>query len=227
MGTMSVAVRFLGGQGDSQLLHRLYAEVLTPSFPAAEREPVAKLARVLDAADLRGAVAVDAAGDPVGALFLEWFGELRLGMLCYFAVRPDLRGRGIGRHLVAAAAPVWRETLQPLLILAEAEDPRAHNGGAADYGDGVARLRMYDGFGARRLPVHHVLPELMPGEGRLPHLLLLVMESAEDRVRGAVVEEFLRQYYARMEGGPAHEDDKQLQELLAECRHEFLPLSEL
>ncbi len=219
-------IRFLDGDADRELLRTLYDTVLAPSFPASEREPFDKLARVLDGEELLGAVALDPAGAPVGALFLEWFAGIRVGMLSYFAVRPDVRGRGIGRALVAAATPRWQDSLRPELIVAEAEDPRVHGGAGGDYGDATARLRMYAGFGARRLPIRYVLPELMPGEGRLPGLLLLAVTDA-DAVPGPVVESFLGQYYARMEGGPARPGDVQLQELLASCRQELLKLEDL
>jgi GNAT superfamily N-acetyltransferase len=241
-----VSIRFLDGESDAGTLSLLYDSVIAPSFLPAEREPVEKLRRVLSADELRGAVAVTPDGVPVGALFLEWFADIRAALLCYFAVRPDLRGQGIGRRLVAVATPQWRAALQPHVVFAEAEDPRFHADGAAstdsdtgtdggvDYGDGDARLRLYAGFGARRLPIPYLLPELAPGAGRLPGLLLLVAEAddavspAPDRIRSTVVEDFLLRYFARHEGSAVGDDDGELRRLLAECRRtDFLPLLSL
>ncbi|SDT45994.1 GNAT family N-acetyltransferase [Actinoplanes derwentensis] len=226
-----ISVRFLEGESDTGILRRLYDTVFTPSFVAAEREPFERLTRVLSAGELRGAVAVTPDGEPVGALFLEWFSDIRAALLCYFAVRPDLRDQGIGRRLVAEAAPHWRTGLRPHVVFAEAGDPLVHGGDDDQTGDGDARLRMYAGFGARRLPIRYLMPELSPGTGRASDLLLLVVESdtevspAPDRIRGGVVEGFLVRYFARQEGHVAPGDDSRLAQLLAECREtEFLPL---
>lgn len=234
-----VSIRFLKGQSDAGTLRRLYDAVLAPSFLPAEREPVEQLTRVLSADDLRGAVAVLPDGTPVGALFLEWFADIRAALLCYFAIRPDLRGQGIGRRLVAVAAPQWRSDLKPHVVFAEAEDPRFGDAApagpdpGADYGDGDARLRLYAGFGARRLPIPYLMPELAPGAGRLSGLLLLVAEADEvvspapDRIRSTIVEDFLVRYFARQEGSTVG-DDPELRQLLAECRRaDFLPLLDI
>ena len=254
MGEFSV--RFLEGESDAGILRRLYDTVIVPSFPPAERETIEKLSRVLAADELRGAVAMTPDGEPVGALFLEWFADIRAGLLCYFAIRPDLRGRGIGRALVAVAGPQWLAALRPHVVFAEAEDPRfadadraagtggatgraaavdatgaAGTGGHADYGDDFARLRLYAGFGARRLPIRYLQPELAPGAGRLPNLLLLVADAddavrpAPDRIHSTIVEDFLVRYFARTEGGAGREDDSELGLLLKECRQDdLLPL---
>ncbi|WP_285687590.1 GNAT family N-acetyltransferase [Actinoplanes sp. NBRC 103695] len=233
-----VSIRFLEGESDMGTLRRLYDSVIAPSFLPAEREPLEKLTRVLAADELRGAIAVTSDGEPVGALFLEWFADIRAALLCYFAIRPDLRGQGIGRRLVAEAAPRWRSDLKPHVVFAEAEDPRAFDAGPAaghaatgddagagvvDYGDGDARLRLYAGFGARRLPIPYLMPELAPGAGRLPGLLLLVVEADDivspspDRIESTIVADFLIRYFARQEGDAAR-DDGQLRQLLDECR---------
>ncbi|BAL88876.1 hypothetical protein AMIS_36560 [Actinoplanes missouriensis 431] len=252
-----VTVRFLDGEADAGVLRRLYEAVLVPSFSPGEREPLDRLRRVLAADELRGAIALAPDGEPVGALFLEWFGDIRAALLCYFAVRPDLRGRGIGQRLVAVAGPHWRATLRPHVVFAEAEDPLRPAGGSsvskdedptADYGDDDARLRLYAGFGGRRVPVPYLLPELSPGAGRLSGLLFLVIESDDevsptpDRIRSTIVSDFVVRYFARLEGaqkagplspqeadrqGDPHraDDDDRLRQLLAACsRAGFLPL---
>ncbi|GAA1623606.1 GNAT family N-acetyltransferase [Actinoplanes couchii] len=221
-----VSVRFLAGEADTGTLRRLYDSVFTLSFVAAEREPFERLTRVLAADELRGAVALTPDGEPVGALFLEWFADIRAGLLCYFAVRPDLRDGGIGRRLIAEATPRWRTGLRPRVVFAEAGDPTVHGGGEHT-GDGDARLRMYAGFGASRLPLPYLMPELSPGTGRAADLLLLVAETdpPSDRIRGDLVEGFLTRYFARQEGHVDPDDDSRLKELLARCREtEFLPL---
>ena len=230
-----VSIRFLEGDADAGTLRRLYDTVIAPSFLPTEREPVEKLTRVLAGDELRGAIAVLPDGEPVGALFLEWFPDIRAALLCYFAIRPDLRGQGIGRRLVAVATPLWRSALRPHVVFAEAEDPRFPDPEAdAAYGDGDARLRLYAGFGARRLPIGYLMPELMPGAGRLPNLLLLVAEAdaevspAPDRIRSTIVADFLVRYFAREEGDAVRADDGQLRQLLDECRRDdYLPLLDL
>lgn len=226
-------VRILNGHDDAGLLRTLYDTVLAPSFPEAEREPVESLARVLDNDELRGAVALGPEGEPLGALCLEWFADVRAALLCYFAVRQDLRGSGIGRALVAGAVPRWRAELRPRVILAEAEDPHFH-AVTPEFGDGEARLRLYSSYGARRLPIDYLVPELTPGAGRLKNLLLLVAEAdpgalvGDGRISGELIERFLVRYYTRAEGRAPAPGDDELHALLAQCRADRgLPLLDL
>ena len=56
------------------------------------------------------------------------------------------------RHVAEAAVTTWRADLDPLVVLAEIEDPALHAASDA-HGDPAARERFYLRRGARRLPI--------------------------------------------------------------------------
>jgi len=94
--------------------------------------------------------------------------------------------------------------------------------GGTEFGDAIARMRLYERFGARTLPVPYSQPALRPGSARVPHLLLMVFAAdprarlATGRVDGRVVSRFLTEYFASAEGS-ARPDDTELEAMLRAC----------
>ncbi len=106
---MSTTVLDLARRPDADdLLHRLYHDILLPSFRREELDPLAVIAaafrenpRLVDVA-----VAREGSGDIVGAMICEWSASSAVYLLSYLATRPGLRSHGVGtclmRHL-----PEW------------------------------------------------------------------------------------------------------------------------
>ena len=91
-----------------------------------------------------------------------------------------------------------------------------------DFPDPVRRVALYEGNGARSLPVAYFQPALRPGASRVPHLLLMVsggsaVPPGAGRVDGTVVERFLKEYFELCEG-PPRADDPEYYALLGQCR---------
>lgn len=195
----------------------LYRTVLQPSFPPNELiEREAVQAEVgPDGVDL-GFVAVDE-GEPVACLLGEYYPAGEILLIGYLASRPDQRGRGVGRALVATALDAWSRAAPSALVLLEVEDPRWHS--STTHGDPVARLRFYAREGARLLDIEHVQPALEPGGERVPHLLLLALGATATEVDRTVVHAFLAEYFAVCEGEPDPADD-QLAAVLAQVEPE-------
>lgn len=109
-------------------LGSLYDEILAPSFRPAELESRAKVLDALtgDKSGPGGLLAVNPAGLIVGTIIGDWFGDCRVMLISYLAVRPGFRGCGVGKLLLAEAFASWRERFAPALILGEVEDPRCY-----------------------------------------------------------------------------------------------------
>ena len=196
---------------DPEELALLHARVLAPSFPPDELEGVDGMTAALRRGTLVAAAACDDEGGVRGLATGSWSARTRVLLLSYLAVAPGVRGGGVGGTLLDAALTAWVERLDPLVVLAEVEDPRATTGHRVEeHGDPVARLRFYRRHGARPLPLPYVQPALGPGARRVPGMLLLALavdselvdEDGGWRVPAAALRGFLEEYYAATEGGP-------------------------
>lgn len=198
----------------------LYDDVLAPSFPHSERVTRAEFLDSITDPDGSMCVfaALDAAGEIVGGIVGEWFAECRVLLVSYVAVAPGLRGGGVGSRLITESLSRWWSRFEPLLILGEVEDPRVHP--ATDYGDPVARLRLYDRLGALVLPVPYFQPALHDDSDRVRDLLLMVFAAdasylSDGHVDASVVRVFLQQNLRACEGH-INADDEEVRALWAQ-----------
>ncbi len=205
---------------DASSVAELYQEILAPNFRADEMDDEAGMAASLRSGVTSATVARSAAGAIIGGVVGDWFAASRVMLLSYIALRPGLRGGGIGSSLLTAAIATWSARREPLLIVAEVEDPRVHHDTA--FGDPAARLRFYDRLGARTLDLPYFQPALGGDRGRVAGLLLMVVGGQRTRadarqVDGELVARFLTEYLELCEG-PVADDDLTAQRLLGACR---------
>jgi hypothetical protein len=129
----------------------------------------------------------------------------------------------------------WPAQKPAHLVVAEVHDPRVWDGVGGD--QSVARLRLFERFGARLLDVPFVQPRLQPGTERVSGFLLLaflvddailVAREGAEGIRAGLIADWIRSYYAMAEGAqPPY--DPQLEELLNRVERDetvaLLPLS--
>jgi GNAT superfamily N-acetyltransferase len=187
----------------------VYDEILARSFRPAELESRAKVLKALtgDNPVPGGLLAVNEAGLIVGAIIGDWFSDCRVMLISYLAVRPEFRGCGIGKLLLAEAFALWRKRFAPALILGEVEDPRYYREhDPTGFGDAEARLRLYGALGARILVMPYFQPALSRHQPRVYNLLLMVFQAnpsvmkGDNAVDGKIVSCFVEEYIARSEG---------------------------
>jgi hypothetical protein len=125
-------------------------------------------------------------------------------LLTYLAVRPGLRGGGIGSALLTAIRSRWLG--QRPVTFVELDDPR-HHPPHPDHGDPARRLRFYGAFGTRLLAIPYFQPRLSPELPRGYHLFLGVIAPAGTPPPTAMpatqVVEFLCEYFEVCEGSEA------------------------
>jgi GNAT superfamily N-acetyltransferase len=204
-----------------ELTRRFYREILSLYFRPDELMPEDDLVAALTEAGgaTVGTMAISADGEMLGGFVSEWYATSRVLLLSYLAIPPERRGQGIGSRLAEVAAPALLSRFDPLLVLAEVEDPRWYHADH-NFGDAWARLRLYQRMGAQALPLDYFQPALAAGQARVPHLLLLSFYVHADalvrpgHVDGGIVERFLREYFAGCEGDAV---DAPLEALLGAC----------
>lgn len=218
-----VALRDLDVDPDDELIDRFYREVLAVSFSADELgDAKAFAAGVRGEGDavVLASVALGRDDGVLGGVVGELFSRERVLLLAYLAVRPDLRGHGIGTLLMEHVAPRWHARPDVDLAVAEVHDPRHWSEVAGE--EAHARLRLFDRLGARVLGVPFVQPALGPGRARVPGFLLLafhvdpsveVEHDGATAVPSSLVARFVRRYFEETEGA-ADPADLQLASLL-------------
>jgi GNAT superfamily N-acetyltransferase len=200
-------------QGSGPVIEALYQQVLVPSFPPDELVSLDEVQEIADREDASIWLAEDdAEGTILGGAVAEWDASVRVLLLSYLAVRPGVRGRGIGGHLYLAALESWRQRFKPCLVIAEVEDPAVHTG-SEDHGDPAARLQFYVDRGSRILDFPYFQPALEPGVERVSGLLLIVLHAdpefagaGEDTIDAQVVRKYLENYQTQYEGKVATDD---------------------
>lgn len=205
-------MRIYAVPGPAPVIETFYHQILVPSFPPDELISAAEVQTI--AAGDAGSVwlAQDEDGTILGGAVAEWDESTRVLLLGYLAVRPGTRGGGTGGPLYLAALASWRERFKPCLVLAEVEDPAAHDGSEA-YGDPAARLRFYLNRGSRILDLPYFQPALGPEGFRIPGLLLLVLHAdpvfagaGDGTIDADVVRKYLENYQTEYEGKVAADD---------------------
>jgi GNAT superfamily N-acetyltransferase len=190
-----------------------YDEILAPSFG---EEELVERGEMLDAlADrtslTRGRIAIDESGEIVGGIVGDWFADGRVMLLSYLAARPGLRGRGIGKRLLADAVPVWMSDFDAVLTVAEVENPDFYENDEG-HGDPKARLKLYARIGAKILRMPYFQPALSAEQSRVRNLFLMVFKAdpsvmmGQDRVDAVPLRRFIEEYLSSTEG--AVDDDE-------------------
>jgi GNAT superfamily N-acetyltransferase len=206
-------MRIYEATSSGPVIEAFYRQVLVPSFPADELISLNEAQQNADREDASIWLAEDADGTILAGAIAEWDDTAGVLLLGYLAVRPGLRGGGIGGPLYLKALESWRHRFKPCLILAEVEDPEVHRG-SEDHGNPAARLRFYVDRGSRILDIPYFQPALEPGAERVYGLLLIALhvdpefagEGGADTIDAAVVRKYLENYQIQYEGKIATDD---------------------
>jgi GNAT superfamily N-acetyltransferase len=204
---------------DGPVVEDFYRTVLQPNFIADELLAQDSLVTGLREGRAYALFARGADGAIVGGVVSDWFALSQVLLVSYLAVLDELRGQSIGGQLLEAAS-LWEEALSPRLMVGEVEDPRFYKD--TGFGNPLRRVAFYENSGIRALPVPYSQPALRPDSRRVPHLLLMVgggtaARPETDRMDGAIVEHFLKEYFELYEG-PPRDDDPEYYAMLEHCR---------
>ena len=220
---------------DQDLLERFHRDVLEVSFSPDETVALDALAATIQGGAALVTVALGDDAEILGGIVGDWFDEQRVLLISYLAVRPELRGQSIGTDLRGRAATTWPSQKQAHLVVGEVHDPRVWDGVGGD--QSVARLRLFERFGARLLHVPFIQPRLRPGTERVSGFLLLVFlvddailvgGDGGEGIPARLIGDWIRSYYALAEGArPPY--DPELEGLLNRVERDdtvaLLPLS--
>ena len=199
------------GDDDDDLVERSYLEVLAPSFTDDEIPPLDEFLTEVAASSLL--VATDQ-GEPTAVAVIDAEPDARLALLSYLAVRPGLRGTGVGSQMMDRLRDLWRKG-DAEAVVGEVHDPRCW--AESDDERPAARLRFYERNGARLLTVPWVQPRLRKSGQRVGGMVLLVWDghAAHDSVPSDWMRDWMLDYYRSAEGTTDPTGDATVAALLA------------
>jgi GNAT superfamily N-acetyltransferase len=138
----------------------------------------------------------------VGGIAYERYPRSGCGLVTYMVVSPAARRLGLGRRLQGDAAADLYARGAPL-VLGEINDPRTTTLEPAAHA--WTRLARNQKWGARIADTRYVQPALGDGLARDRQLLLIVLAGVAPlpaTIDGAILREFLDEFYEVTEGGP-------------------------
>jgi GNAT superfamily N-acetyltransferase len=177
------------------LLQSLYDEVLVKSF--SRNDLGAPWWKVDTDTLTQSLLALDSSGDVIGGAVSELFPHSRVRLLYWLAIRPELRGQGIGTLLMNHVAQSWYGQPGQKMVVGEIDDPRYWSG---DSQDPLLRLKFYHRLGVRALDRPYFVPAVGPGYVSAYHVFLVSFDATapailpNGRVDGIVVRTFINEY---------------------------------
>lgn len=211
---------------DTAGLEAVHRELLAPNFP--EDELVDLDTFLADAASPATSVLTlrDETGRGVAVSVGAFDERSRVLLLVYLAVRPGIRGGGLGGRLLAASLERWQQRFGPDFVVGEVERPGDRAEAIEAHGDAAARLRFYSRFGALRVEAPFFQPRMHAATGRVPmHLMLLHVGDTVRRgelpgggllVAAGPLHDFVADYIAASEGtAPTDEQARSLLDALS------------
>jgi len=189
--------------GPSSPLFAPSLAIIADSFPAAERLPIQRLARLLAGDDYR-LYSLTASGDVTAVALLYLSVARPFALLDYMAVRADLRGKGNGSTLFREVVNTLRGE-RPLAewLLLEVDDDR--EGSEEQRGANSRRIQFYRRLGARLLanvPYRFPSPSGVDVPMRLMAYGLREEAMPSPQALGSAVEDMFAQIHARNESDP-------------------------
>lgn len=167
----------------AKLLKRAYNEVYLPAFPiASERESLeqwtARLKRGKDDIVIVGENLADPDKAVIKGICVGvYFSISDVGLLSYYAVRPDAQGQGIAKLMINSVKNLMLERAEGnggILkgVFIEVNDPKKVAANQDSF-DPATRVSVSHKLGAKDIPVSYVQPALQSGAEKCPNLKLM------------------------------------------------------
>ena len=187
MSNPNLAIWNLRDNINEELLDAFYHQVYLPAFPiVSEREDPRLWRRRLwggkDPAELHGLIAGHNLNDRerrqiAGGILFRYLPVSCSGLIDYVVVGPGFKRQGLGRWFLDQAKAALEKVAKDrgcelLAVFMEVNDPRRVPE-SEDSMNPWARIRFFQGWGAKILDVPYVQPELLPGQGRAREMVLL------------------------------------------------------
>jgi GNAT superfamily N-acetyltransferase len=197
---------------NEELLDAFYEQIYLPAFPiVSEREDPQLWRRRLWGGErlieLHGLIAGHHLNDRerrqiAGGVLFRYLPVSCSGLIDYVVVAPGFQRQGLGRWFMdqakAALERVTKDRGSELVaVFMEVNDPRR----VSESGDSMnpwARIRFFQGWGAKVLDVPYVQPELLPGQGRARDMVLLAVlprQTDPPSLSARAVIEFVHEEY--------------------------------
>ena len=148
-------------------------------------------------------LAIDDNNAIAGGLVADWYPQCSSMELIYIAVDPSRRKEKIGENLLNNGIELIQKALGELnervkAIFLEIDIPTTVMD-AANSMDPIARLKVWDAWGAKRIPINYTQPPLSKGKQPVSNLMLMCLTGhgteIEDSIPADGLKDFLTDFY--------------------------------
>lgn len=174
----------------------------------------------------------------VGGLVADWYPKCEAMELIYIAVDPTKRESKIGGNLlnngielIKSALEQRKESLQAIFL--EIDIPTTVLD-AANSMDPIARLKVWDAWGAKRIPINYTQPPLSKGKQPVSNLMLMCLTGhgtdIEEFIPTELLKNFLTDFYKGLEAETSEYLEKMCEDIdiiSTEDGVEICPLKEI
>ena len=193
----------------SDLLREFEKNLFNMTFPDDERESITddiipRIREKLGEQPQSFCVLKEMDDKVAGGMVVDWYPDCGALEIIYIVVDNDYRSKGIGKELIATGLDLIQQKISATgksvkHIFLEVDIPFTAQSDSETSMDPIARVIVWEKYGARRIPINYVQPPLSPGKEPVDNMMLMCLSGhcgiTEESISAEDLKDFLTDFY--------------------------------